>query len=190
MDAATRILRSEHEALRRMLEFTEDAADRMRRGESVQTEVLARVVEFFRIFREGCLLTKEEDFLFPTLERKGLSRQGGPIALMLIDHATGRRLMREMAEASAAYEDGSREAGKRWAGVASDFVDLMRVHLNEEEEVLFMMADTFLLPAEQAELAAGFERLEVAKAVSGRHRRIHTMTEELLQGDEELKHAG
>ncbi len=170
MDAATRILRSEHEALRKMLEFTETVTDRMSRGENVHPELLGRVLEFFRVFMEGRLLTKEEGFLLPALERGGLSRYGGPIALILIDHERGRRLMREMAEASAAYEDGSREAGKKWAGVASDFVDFMRGHLNEEEAVLFMTADSFLLPAEQAELAARFEKLEVAKAASGRHR--------------------
>lgn len=125
MDTATRILHSDHEALRKMLEFTKNAADRMRRGESVQPEVLARIVEFFRVFVEGCLITKEEDFLVPALERRGLSRHGGPIASMLIDHASGRRLMKEMAKASAAYEDGSREAGMKWTGVASDFADLM-----------------------------------------------------------------
>ncbi|MGH9444558.1 MAG: hemerythrin domain-containing protein [Terriglobia bacterium] len=190
MDAATRILRSEHEALRKMLEFTETVTDRMSRGENVHPELLGRVLEFFRVFMEGRLLTKEEDFLLPALERRGLSRHGGPIALMLIDHKRGRRLVRQMAEASAAYEDGSREAGKRWGGVASDFVDLMRDHLNEEEAVLFMTADSFLLPAEQAELAARFERLEVAKAASARHRLIHSMPEELLRGDGELMLAG
>lgn len=109
---------------------------------------------------------------------------------MLIDHERGRRLVKQMAEASIAYENGSREAGKRWAGVASEFVDLMRAHLDEEEAVLFIMADSFLQPAEQAELATRFERLEVAKAASGRHQRIHTVPEEVLRGSGELKLAG
>ena len=63
---------------------------------------------------------------------------------------------------------------------ALDFGKIMRDHVKEEEGVLFMMADSFLQPGEQAELAASFERLEVAKSVSGRHRRIHTMPENLL----------
>lgn len=134
-----------------MLEFTKDAADRMHRCESVHPEVLGRVVEFFRVFMEGCLLIKEEDFLLPVLERRGLSRHDEPIALMLIDHACGRQLIREMEEALAAYEDASRETGMKQPALASDFVDLMRAHLDEEEAVLFMMADSFLQPNEQAD---------------------------------------
>lgn len=65
-----------------------------------------------------------------------------------------------------------------WCGVGLCRSDVC--HLNEEETVVFMLAESFLQPAEQAELAAKFKGFEVAKAASDRHRQIHTMPEELL----------
>jgi hemerythrin-like domain-containing protein len=179
MSAATNVLLNEHRFLGKMLDFAQDLADRMRRGEDVKPEALGRVAEFLRICLEGCLLTKEEDFLLPALARKGLARQGGPIALMLIDHERGRRLVHEMAKAAADYEAGNTGRGNRWAVVALDFVDLMRAHLREEESTLFTMADIFLRASEQAELAEEFKKLEETRATSGRHRLIHQMPEQL-----------
>ncbi len=72
MDAATNILRREHAALRKMLEFTNGTADRMHRGESIQAEVIARVTEFFQVFMEERLTTKEEDFLVPRSKGEAL----------------------------------------------------------------------------------------------------------------------
>lgn len=190
MDDATRMLRREHEALRKMLLSAKEAAERVHRGEHVPHKALARAVEFFQEFMEGCLLTKEEDFLVAALERKGLSRHSKPISLTLIRHERGRQLIREMAEASAACEGGSKEAPMKWADLVSDFAALMLDHLKEEDANLFMMADSFLQPNEQADLAARFERLDAAKAISGRHQQAHAIAEDLLREGGTLRLAG
>lgn len=190
MNDATGMLRREHEALRKMLESAKEAAEWVHRGERVQHTTVARVVEFFREYLEGCLLTKEEDFLVTALERKGLSRHSKPISLSLIRHERGRQLIREMAEASAACESGSKDAVMKWADVVSDFADLMLEHLKEEDANLFMMADSLLQPNEQADLAARFKSLEAAKAVSGRHQQAHAIAEDLLREGGTLRLAG
>lgn len=179
MGSAMNILLNEHRFLGKMLDFTQELADRMRRGERVQPPVLGRAGEFFRVCLEGCLLAKEENLLFTKLQTKGFSRQTGLIASMLVDHERGRRLVREMKKTAADYEAGSGAAGGRWAAAALDFVDLMRAHLKEEETSLFMMADIFMQPSEQAKLAEEFKRLEEAQTISGRHRLIHRMPDEL-----------
>lgn len=179
MGSAMNILLNEHRFLGKMLDFTQELADRIRRGERVQPPVLGRAGEFFRVCLEGCLLAKEEHLLFTKLQSKGFSRQTGLIASMLADHERGRRLVREMKKAAADYEAASGAAGGRWAAAALDFVDLMRAHLKEEETSLFMMADIFMQPSEQAELAEEFKRLEEAQTISRRHRLIHRMPDEL-----------
>jgi|SRR5579875_1518419 len=187
MSTAMTILVNEHRFLGRMLDFAEDLATRMRRHEDVQPQTLGRAVEFFRVCMEGCLLAKEEDLLFPRLETKGLFRRGGVIASMLIDHERGRRLVSEMAKAAAEYEAGNSGAGDLWAAAALDFVDLMRTHLREEEASLFVMAESFLQAAEQAELAEEFKRLEGARTISARYRQIHQIPERLLaKADERI----
>jgi hemerythrin-like domain-containing protein len=168
MDTATAVLRKEHEAIVKMLEVTEEVARRLDAGEYVAAETLADLLEFFRLFADKCHHGKEEDLLFPQLEKKGMPRAGGPLAVMLAEHEQGRALIRQM-------------AGPAWADAARAYASLLRAHIEKENHVLFVMAERMLTPSEQAELAEGFEKSEVEKMGAGTHERLHAMMAKLIK---------
>ncbi len=118
MNSATNILRKEHDAILRVLELTEEAARKLDCGEAVPADTLGGLLRFFRIFADQCHHGKEEELLFPLLEQKGMPRAGGPIAVMLHEHESGRRLIREMAESEQQIRGGNRQAASRWAQAA------------------------------------------------------------------------
>ena len=180
MYAATQILRKEHDAILRMIDATEQTARKLDRGAAVPAEVLSNLQEFFQLFADRCHHGKEEDLLFPLLEKKGLPRIGGPVGVMLMEHEEGRALVRTMAEAAKAYANGSREAGTKWAGAARKYAELLRQHIMKENEVLFVMTERLLSDEEQNKLAAAFETLEQEKMGRGTHERLHAMMEKLL----------
>ncbi len=180
MKTATEILRQEHDAILRMLDATEEVARRLGNRESVEPQVLEHLLEFFRLFADRCHHGKEEDLLFPLLEKKGMPRGGGPIGVMLMEHDHGRGLIGQMASAGEEYATGDSSAGLRWAAAAADYVELLREHIAKENEVLFVMAERMLTPAEQQELAVAFERNETEKMGAGTHERLHAMIDKLV----------
>jgi hemerythrin-like domain-containing protein len=180
MAEATKILRHEHEAILKMVGATEEVARRLARGEEVRQEILANLLEFFRLFTDQCHHGKEEDLLFPLLERKGLPRSGGPIGVMLAEHEQGRSLIKELREAAEAYQLRAEGAGGRWARAGRGYADLLRAHIDKENNVLFAMAERVLTPGEQASLAENFEKLEVERMGAGTHERLHAMMDKLL----------
>jgi hemerythrin-like domain-containing protein len=180
MATAKEILRLEHEAIVKMLDVTEKAAGRLERDEAVRPEVLANLQEFFRLFVDQCHHGKEEELLFPLLEQKGMPRGGGPIGVMLHEHEEGRALIREMRDAAEATKSGAAGAGSRWAGAARGYVGLLRHHIEKENNVLFVMAERLLTPAEQEQLAKDFEKLEIDKMGAGTHERLHTMIDKMV----------
>jgi len=182
MPTATEILRHEHDAVVKMLGFTEDLADQLDRGQRVSPEVLDKVLEFFRVFVDQCHHSKEEDLLFPLLEAKGVPRAGGPLGVMLSEHEEGRKRIKEIIQAAEDYRLIVEGSGCRWASAARGYADLQHAHLDKENNVLFVMAETMLTPDEQASLVEGFEKLEVEKIGVGRHEQIHAMMAELLAG--------
>jgi len=179
MTTATTVLRKEHDAILHMLEVTEEAARQLDRGAAVAPETLAGLLEFFRLFADRCHHGKEEDLLFPLLERKGLPRAGGPIGVMLDEHERGRALVRQMSEAGEAYGNGDSAARHRWGEAARGYAALLRQHIDKENNVLFMIAENLLSDAEQAELAAAFEKVEVEKMGPGTHERLHALMDRL-----------
>lgn len=179
MSTATSILRDEHDAILRMLEATEEVARQLEAGRPVPVETLTGLLEFFRLFADRCHHGKEEELLFPLLEKKGLPRQGGPVGVMLYEHDQGRALVQQMAEAAEAYGGGTTEAGSAWAQAALHYILLLRQHIDKENNVLFVMAEQLLSPAEQTELAAAFEKVEEEKMGAGTHERLHALMDKL-----------
>lgn len=176
---ATDVLRHEHEAIVRMLDVSEVVADRLTAGNKVEPEILAQLLEFFRLFADRCHHGKEEDLLFPLLERKGLLRAGGPIGVMMDEHTQGRTQMERMTAAAKAYGNGDTLAGKRWAEAMRRYSTLLRQHIDKENQILFVLADRLMSTAEQAEMVAGFERAEEEKMGAGTHERLHALMDQL-----------
>jgi hemerythrin-like domain-containing protein len=145
----------------------------------VAPETLFELLEFFRLFADRCHHGKEEDLLFPLLQRKGLPAAGGPVAVMLYEHEQGRALIREMTEAADVFRSDTVKAGGLWAEAARQYAALLREHIAKENNILFVMAENLLSPAEQAELAAAFEKVEEEKMGAGTHERLNALMNKL-----------
>ncbi len=177
--AATTILRQEHDAILQMLDVSEALAQRLAAGAPVEPQRLTEMLEFFQTFADRCHHGKEEDLLFPLLERKGLMRAGGPVGVMLDEHEQGRALVRRMTDAAQAYNDHDATAGRRYADASRRYASLLRQHIDKENHILFMLADRLLSPAEQDDLVRAFERVEVDKLGAGTHERLHALMQRL-----------
>jgi hemerythrin-like domain-containing protein len=138
-------------------------------------------LEFFKLFADKCHHGKEEDLLFPLLERKGLPRDGGPIGVMLGEHEQGRALIRQMSDAAEAYAKDAAGAGRRWAQAARGYTSLLHSHIDKENNVLFMMAERMLSAEEQRDLAKSFEKVDVEKMGGGTHERLHAVMDDLVK---------
>jgi hemerythrin-like domain-containing protein len=177
---ATEILRKEHDAILKMLDALDQTSLQLSGAASVQPSTLQGLLEFFQLFADRCHHGKEEDLLFPLLERRGIPRGGGPIGVMLFEHDRGRELIREMSAAASEYEKEPHAAGRRWAEAAGEYSQLLREHIMKENNILFRMAEQILSPDEQTSLAADFEKAEIEKMGAGTHERLHARMGQLL----------
>src|SRR5262245_60786760 len=96
---ATDILMDEHRVIEQVLNCLEKLADRCEAGETLDNTSASEALPFFRNFADRCHHGKEEGHLFPLLEARGFSRQGGPTGVMLHEHEEGRGLLTAMARA-------------------------------------------------------------------------------------------
>jgi hemerythrin-like domain-containing protein len=175
---ATQVLRDEHEGILAMLAVVETAAKRLESGKEIPSDMMTNAVGFFRNFADKCHHGKEEDGLFPTLERFGVPKQGGPIGVMLAEHDQGRAFIRSLSDAADKYAKGDKTAAPALAQSTLGYVNLLRQHIAKENNVLFPMADQILADAEQDKLYAAFEHIEATRTGPGEHERYHTMIAE------------
>jgi hemerythrin-like domain-containing protein len=175
---ATDALRLEHQSIEGALDFAERIAAKINRDQEVPSANVAKLMEFIRLFVEQCHHSKEEEILFPLLEKKGISANGGPLGVMLMEHDRARVLIEQMSV--AAGNALGHPSAKRWMRAAWDYSDLMIDHFYKEEEMLFKMADRVLSQEEQAGLAGAFKLLEDEKIGPGKHQQLRAMMEELI----------
>ncbi len=172
----TDILRHEHKIVLMVLEGAEREARAVEGGRPPDAAKIGRMVEFCRHFVDRCHHAKEERHLFPAMLERSPRASDGPIGVLLEEHNEGRRLVEAIAEAVA--------AGGAGAGLAADLVayaDLMRAHTDKEDNVVFPLADRLLRPADQAALAAAFDRLETEELGEGVHERYHAFAHEMAE---------
>lgn len=173
----TQVLKEEHRVIERVL----DAMDRMASAEQFDEEFVNKALDFVRNFSDGCHHAKEEDLFFPALEAAGIPRENGPIGVMLMEHDQGRRLIGLIAENVRPASQGEAKATTTLRLALSEFVTLLRGHIDKEDNILFAMGDQVLNSEQQQKLLQEFAHAESCTGDPGKHERYLALADELSQ---------
>ena len=176
---ATQQLKDEHEGIKLMLKIIEKISGDLGKGKNLNMEHYKKIIEFIKGFADKCHHGKEEDILFPALVNHGMSNESGPIAVMLHEHQLGRSHIKVLSDAFEEFTNGNKQAINTIVSSSMDYVELLRNHIEKENNILFMMADRVLNEAEQSEIFDAFEKLEVEKIGIGKHEEYHRLLKEL-----------
>ncbi len=155
----TEELTNDHRVIQRVLNVLEILVTRARSGGGFEADAFGSAVEFFRLFADACHHAKEEDLLFPVLEKRGVPREGGPIGVMLDEHRMAREHTARMHHAlvdRATGGDQAATAEERLLSAAEDYLQLLRAHIFKEDNVLFRMGDQVLTESDRESLTGQF----------------------------------
>ncbi len=171
MNAASKDLINEHKAIQIALNIMEKMQERLEKNGEANYKDIIDLLEFLKEFADKCHHGKEEGFLFPALEKAGVKKESGPIGVMLMEHSKGRDFIIKMQE--NILNNPVNKTGFIMA--ASEYVRLMRAHIEKENTVLFPMIDSRMSASEQKELFENFENHEEKVIGEGRHEELHTL---------------
>ncbi len=174
----TDVLRHEHRIVLMVLEGAEREAQALEADRPPDLEMIDLMVDFCRHFVDRCHHVKEEQCLFPAMRDAARMPPTAPSACC-------SRSTRKGGGWSRPSPRGPRlRLPAPAAALARDLVayaDLMRAHTDKEDNVVFPLADGLLRPADQAALAADFDRIEAKELGPGVHERYHRMAHQLLE---------
>ena len=108
----------------------------------IPESILMPVIDFSKNFTNVCHHGKEEDSLFPALEKAGMPKEGGPIAVMLMEHEITKKIANQIEESAKKYLE-SGDSSKLTSDLM-EYVEHVSQHLWKENNRLFMMADMHL----------------------------------------------
>jgi hemerythrin-like domain-containing protein len=168
MDAIETLM-NEHRTIERVIDaLVAFTADARLRG-TTDREELARFVGFLTGFADSLHHGKEEDVLFAAMARHGFPTEGGPIAVMLAEHARGRAFIQVLAaaaEGDAPWTDADR---RRIAEAAAGYGLLLRSHIHKEDAILYPMAEQHLPPPALEAVGEACDRFDAEPGHSALH---------------------
>ena len=176
---ATDILKHEHRAIESVLDSLDKAADALRDGRSAPAWVFSDGIDFIRNFADRCHHGKEEGRLFPFLGERGMPVDGGPIAMMLMEHEEGRAHVRDAAAQFEKWSAGDTEAGEAMADALQAYIMLLREHIYKEDNILYPMGDRVMSEEDDRRLVAEFDEVEENEMGPGVHEKYHAMMDKL-----------
>jgi hemerythrin-like domain-containing protein len=169
-------LSHEHQTILQVLDAIARELRPLQDGVAIRRRFWASALEFLEQFADRCHHGKEEQLLFVELERAGLPAEHGPTACMRKEHELGRHGRRQMVDA---VEDGN---GAALTHAAGGYVELLREHIEKEDQVLFPMAKSVLDQAAILRLRSGFAQVEHRDLGDGAHGLYEQMARDLAGG--------
>ena len=164
MNSATRNLENDHVYVMKLT----DVMKEITRSGKPDINHIESVIDIIRNFADGLHHAKEENLLFPALEKKGFSAKQGPVGVMLLEHVEGRNFVKGMAENLELFKKGSKAAVELLYQNMLGYAELLDSHILKENNILFRMADNVLSEAEQKNLLKEFESIEQNRAAGTR----------------------
>jgi len=176
---ATEVLKKEHKIVLLVLNGAEREAKAIQDTDKVNVEKINQMVDFFRNFTDKCHHAKEEKYLIPKMAERGISSESKPIGFVLKEHIKGREKVKAIAEALPKVKKGDSSAIKSLKDNLSTYVELLRGHIDREDNILFPMADRIFTPEDQEVLTEAFEKVEAEEMGEGVHEKYHKLAHEL-----------
>jgi hemerythrin-like domain-containing protein len=175
MADCTEDLRSEHQGVLLMIDILGAMEDRFEQGQPVPPEDMREALDFLRTFVDRCHHAKEEGLLFPAMQEAHVADADETIERLEDEHVRGRELVGRIGDGIDRLDAGDISAGRELAEDLHAYGELLRRHIEVEDDVLYPMAADALPPAEQARLVDGYERIERDEVGEGRHEAYHEM---------------
>lgn len=143
----TDILRKEHDIVLKILNSLEK---NLEAGDTNQAKESILLLE--KEFNKHSL-NKEEKALFPEIE-KFMPRDGGPTGMMVIEH-------KDLTESIENFKQADNL--KDLDEIGNHIINLLREHIDKENNMLFMMADMHLNDKQRGIILKKFEDIDLKK---------------------------
>ena len=161
---------AEHEMIERAMAVLKSNLEKI--DDAVKNPLqMQRAIDFLLEFGDKIHNTKEEKFLFPLMEQKGLPSEGGPIGVMLTEHDAERKLLQRMMAELPNLAEASAEDRQKFTAEGFEYLTIRAEHIWKENDVLYAMGRKVFTDEDNTSLLDAFKSLD--QMTYGDSARVH-----------------
>jgi len=170
------LLMRDHETTEKVFDAGEKAFAAGKPDPIMVKELLRYFVEYV----DGCHNKKEESHLFPLLEERGVSRQDGPLGVMLQEHTRSKELLARLKPLADTYAGGDDSVLEELSRVYGEYIALLKQHFWKENDILYPMGERALSQSDGDRVVEGIVATENAISPDTRSR-YYGLADEIMR---------
>jgi hemerythrin-like domain-containing protein len=151
----------EHDSIRELLIVLTIICNSLDAGRRVESCHLDKLHEFIALFIDKYHHLKEDDLLLPAMEMAGFPRYGGMLDAISLDHQMARKYLQGMRQALESLRTGDQAALEKFVIQARKYVEITQYNLEQENRLLFLLADRRLSPQQKEKLSHDIESWDI-----------------------------
>ncbi len=160
MSTVIETLEHDHKFINKVVATMAVLAEDLQADGSVDPKMLRDLVQFMRIFAEQCHHGKEEQHLFAVVAKKPLPEAWRMLEVVDKEHGRIHTLTDELAHAVSRYVLNPSSGRESLISALRGIVAFYPRHIWKEEYLIFPVLRQLLSPAEQEEIARGFNEID------------------------------
>lgn len=158
----TQVMVAEHTLILRMIALVEQNTALLEQGSLRDWQFFLDAVDFIRNYADRFHHAKEEDVLFKALVKNGMPAKQSPIEAMQIEHEQGRAHVRALEMAARQALAGNAGQAVLIVAHAKGYAQLLRSHIDKEDQILYPLAERILPQEVRAEMLAAYRQAAAA----------------------------
>ena len=139
---STESLQKDHKLIEKVLLALNATIKLLKEGKQIPEQILLPTIDFTQNFTDICHHGKEEEALFPALEKAGMPSHMGPIRMMILEHQRTKAIAEQIELASKKYL--ATNDSMDLILTLEAYVQHVTEHLWKENNRLFKMAEARL----------------------------------------------
>lgn len=161
MTNATKTLEREHRTIEKVLAVMARLQEQLDLNHDLDAEILRDLLQFMRIFCDQYHQAREESYLFPLLEERGIPVTGFPMEVLKNEHGKILHLVNMLSESTAVYLSDRCLGKQNLKEAFRNLVIFFPEHIWREDYLLFPMAEKVLSSSDQEMLLQQFDLAEL-----------------------------
>lgn len=151
---------AEHEMIERAMAVLKSNLDKIT-GPTFDSLQMQRAVDFLLEFGDKVHNQKEEGFLFPLMQQRGIPIEGGPLGVMLMEHDAERRLLQNMSAQVDNLAEASPDIIRKFKKEGLEYLVIRAEHIWKENDILYPMARNVMKEGDSEKMLAEFKQLNL-----------------------------
>ena len=140
---STESLQKDHKLIEKVLQALDATIKLLKDGKQIPEQILLPTIDFTQNFTDVCHHGKEEEALFPALEKAGMPSHMGSIRMMIVEHQRTKAIAEQIELSSKKYLETDDSVDLIFTLEA--YVQHVTEHLWKENNRLFKMAEARLI---------------------------------------------